>query len=79
MKAKLFIALLVAGSLATSASKKPKELKTLFRSHPVLFAASDGLDFRTTASVIWDIPNQTAYIAPDRPDLVDYQQVTWSD
>ena len=63
--------------LATSADKKPDELKTLFRSHPVLFASSDGLDFRTTASVIWDIPKQTAYIAPDRPDLVEYQRVTW--
>jgi hypothetical protein len=63
--------------LATSADKKPEELKTLFRSHPVLFASSDGLDFRTTASVIWDIPKQTAYIAPDRPDLVEYQRVTW--
>jgi hypothetical protein len=64
--------------LATSADRKPEELKTLFRSHPVLFASSDGLDFRSTVSVIWDIPNQTAYIAPDRPDLVEYQQVTWS-
>ncbi len=64
--------------LATSADKKPEELKTLFRSHPVLFAASDGLDFRTTVSVIWDIRKQTAYIAPDRPDLVEYQRVTWS-
>jgi hypothetical protein len=63
--------------LATSADKKPEELKTLFRSHPVLFASSDGLDFRTTASVIWDIPKQTAHIAPDRPDLVEYQRVTW--
>ena len=65
--------------LATSADKKPAELKTLFRSHPVLFASSDGLDFRSTVSVIWDIPNQTAHIAPDRPDLVKYQRVKWSD
>ena len=65
--------------LMTSADKKPEELKTLFKSHPVLFAASDGLDFRTTTSVIWDIRKQTAYIAPDRPDLVEYQRVTWSD
>jgi hypothetical protein len=64
--------------LKTSADKKAEELKTLFRSHPVLFASSDGLDFRTTVSVIWDIPKQTAYIAPDRPDLVEFQQVTWA-
>ena len=68
-----------ANFLATSADKKPDELKSLFRAHPVLFASSDGLDFRTTASVIWDIPNQTAHIAPDRPDLVKYQRVSWSD
>ena len=65
--------------LVTSADKKPEELKRLFSSHPVLFASSDGLDFRTTVSVIWDIRKQTAIIAPDRPDLVKYQRVTWSD
>ena len=65
--------------LATSANKKAEELKTLFRSHPVLFASSERLDFRSTVSVIWDIPKQTAYVAPDRPDLVKCQRVTWSD
>lgn len=65
--------------LSVASEKQPQELMTLFRTYPVLYAGSGGLDFRTTVSVIWDIPNQTAYIAPDRPDLVKFQRVTWSD
>jgi hypothetical protein len=64
--------------LGHSAKKSLAELKLLFRSYPVLFHGSDGLDFRATTSVIWDIPNQVAYISPDRPDLTEYERVTWS-
>lgn len=63
--------------LAASASKKAEELQQLFRTYPVLFAGADGLDFRTTVSVIWDIRKQTAYVAPDRPDITDYHRITW--
>ena len=65
--------------LATSAGKTVSEVQQLFRTHPVLFAGSDGLDFRTTVSVIWNIREQAAYISPDRPDITKYQRVTWSD
>ena len=63
--------------LATSASKKAEELQQLFRTYPVLFAGADGLDFRTTVSVIWDIRKQAAYVSPDRPDITDYHRITW--
>jgi hypothetical protein len=64
--------------LATAADKSINELQQLFRTYPVLFAGSDGLDFRTTVSVIWNITEQAAYITPDRPDLTEYQRVDWS-
>jgi hypothetical protein len=63
--------------LATSSDNKVEEIQLLFKTHPVLFAGSDGLDFRTTVSVIWDIRNQIAYITPDRPDITDYKRVVW--
>lgn len=63
--------------LATSVNRKPEELQQLFRTYPVLFAGSDGLDFRTTVSVVWDIGAQAAYISPDRPDITEYQRISW--
>ncbi|MHC5061668.1 MAG: C45 family autoproteolytic acyltransferase/hydrolase [Planctomycetota bacterium] len=65
--------------LATSVGKKVKELQQLFRTYPILFAGSDGMDFRSGISVIWNVREQAAYISPDRPDITKYQRVTWSD
>ena len=62
--------------LAASAShKEVRVLQHLFRQYPVLFAASDGLDFRTTTSVIWNIKEGCGYISPDRPDITEYERV----
>jgi hypothetical protein len=63
--------------LQVSAGKKAEEIQQLFKTYPVLIAGSDGGNFRTTVSVIWDINAQMAIIAPDRPDITEYQRIGW--
>jgi hypothetical protein len=63
--------------LAASAGKKTEEVQQLFKTYPVLIAGSDGSNFRTTVSVVWDINAQTAHIAPDRPDITEYERIGW--
>ena len=63
--------------LKSSSNKTVSELQYLLRSHPVLFPAADNLDFRTTVSVLWNIKEQAAYISPDRPDITEYERVTF--
>jgi hypothetical protein len=65
--------------LEASPGRKAEELQQLFKTYPVLIPGSDGGDFRTTVSVIWDVKNQAAYISPDRPDITNYQKVDWVD
>lgn len=64
--------------MATSSDKNVEEMQLLFKTYPVLFVGSDGLDFRSVVSVIWDIKNQSAHISPDRPDITNYQKVDWT-
>ena len=63
--------------LRTSSMKSIDELQYLMRSYPVLFPGADNLDFRTTVSVLWSIREGTAYISPDRPDITEYEQVSF--
>ena len=64
--------------VAASASRKEVSvLQHLFRQYPVLFAGSDGLDFRTTISVIWNIGEECGYVSPDRPDIIEYERVSF--
>jgi len=63
--------------LRTSADHSIAELQQLLSSYPVLVPGSEGHNFRTATSVIWNLREQAAYIAPDRPDLVDYTRITW--
>jgi hypothetical protein len=65
--------------LGASADKDVKEIQHLFRTYPVLFPGSDGHDFRTTVSVIWNINEGAGYISPDRPDITDYERVSFDD
>lgn len=64
--------------LATSVDRTVEELQQLFSVYPTLYAGSDGLDFRTTVSVIWSITEQAAFVAPDRPDITTYQRIDWT-
>lgn len=64
--------------LRASADHGVSELQQLLRTYPVLVPGSDGLDFRTTVSVIWSLSEKVAYVAPDRPDLTEYTRVDWS-
>jgi hypothetical protein len=63
--------------LAASAGKKVEDVQQLFKTYPVLIPGSGGDDFRTTVSVIWDINAQMAIIAPDRPDITEYESFGW--
>jgi len=65
--------------LGASADKDVKEIQHLFHTYPVLFPGSDGHDFRTTVSVIWNIKEGAGYISPDRPDITDYERVSFDD
>jgi len=60
---------------ASAERKDVTVLEHLFRQYPVLFAGSDGFDFRTTTSVIWNINEGCGYISPDRPDITEYEKV----
>jgi hypothetical protein len=66
-----------ANWLKASSAKSVAELQPLMRSYPVLFRAADNLDFRTTVSVLWSIREGAAYISPDRPDITNYEKVTF--
>ena len=65
--------------LGASGDKDVRELQYLFRGYPVLFAGSDDHDFRTTVSVIWSVKEGAGYISPDRPDITDYERVSFGD
>lgn len=62
--------------LSASADKSVYEIQKLFRTYPILYTGSGNHDFRTSVSVVWNIREGAAYIAPDRPDLVEYERVT---
>ena len=65
--------------LGASRVKDVRDLQYLFRSYPALFPASDDQDFRTTVSVIWSVREGAGYISPDRPDITDYERISFDD
>ena len=65
--------------LGASNERDVRDLQYLFRSHPVLYPASGDLDFRTTVSVIWNIGEGAGYISPDRPDITEYERISFDD
>lgn len=55
--------------------RTPETMKTILRTQPILAKAARGVDFGTIYSYIMDLPQGCIYMAPDRPDLVDYTKV----